>query len=158
MSRRINDPFPNYNFQYILEIYSIQVAGFTECSGLQVETSVYKHKEGGRNNTTLVFPEHSSHGNVTLKRGITFWDDLLLEWHHDIVKGEFSINPRLPGPLRRNQKPTAIVLLDEERDEMWRWTLIGAIPVKWVGPDLKATGNEIAIESLEIAYEGIEVE
>ncbi|NIV07641.1 MAG: phage tail protein [candidate division Zixibacteria bacterium] len=160
MSRRFEDPFLNYNFKFILGIDGFYAAGFTECSGLQAETKTFQYKEGGRNNTTLHFPEHTSYGNITLKTGITFINDLLLDWQQDIATGQFRLNPRSspPGGLRENAKPVAIILLDELRDEVWRWTLIGAIPVKWVGPDLKSTGNEVAIETIEIAHEGFRVE
>ena len=157
MARRLFDPYPSHNFEFILEIDGFQAAGFSECSGLQMETKLFPYKEGGRNETTLQFPEHTTYGNITLKRGITFFDNVLLDWHKDIVNGQFSKNARSPGALRENAKPTAIILQDELGGEVWRWTLIGAIPVKWVGPDLKAIGNEIAIETLEIAHEGIEI-
>lgn len=160
MPRRDEDPFLNNNFKFMLGIDGLYAAGFTECSGLQAETSTFQYKEGGRNNTTLHFPEHSSYGNVTLKTGISFINDLLLDWQQDIATGRFSFNPRSspPGGLRENVSPVAIILLDELREEAWRWTLIAAIPVKWVGPDLKSTGNEVTIETLEIAHEGIIVE
>jgi len=157
MARRALDPYPSHNFEFILEIGGLQAAGFAECNGLQMETKLFQYKEGGRNETTLQFPEHTSYGNITLKRGITFSDNVLYEWHKDIVTGQFSKNRRSQSTLRKNAKSTAIILQDELGDEVGRWTLIGAIPVKWVGPDLKATGNEIAIETLEIAHEGIEI-
>jgi phage tail-like protein len=159
MARREHDPFSNFNFQVALGIEDLLVAGFSECSGLQSETKVFPYKEGGRNETTLQFPEHTSYGNITLKRGITFIRHLLLEWQQDVAFGEFGKNPRArdAGPLGLNKKTVSIIIFDEQREEKARWNLFGAIPVKWVGPDLKATGNEIAIETLEIAHEGFEV-
>ena len=55
---------------------------------------------------------------------------------------------------RRN---LAIVLLDEQRNEVARWNIRRAWPSKWVGPDLRGLGNEVAIETLELAHEGIEM-
>jgi phage tail-like protein len=156
MARRQKDPFLSYRFN--LEIEGIQVAGFAECTGLQMETKVFEYKEGGRNQTTLKFPEHSSYGNITLKRGITQADDYLINWQQDIVAGEFKVNKRQPTTLRQNDKTVAIVLMNEKGEAVKRWNLIAAWPVKWVGPDLKATGNEVAIETLEITHEGIQLQ
>jgi phage tail-like protein len=146
MARRDSDPYAGFNF--LLEIDSVQVAGFSECSGLQMEIKTFDYKEGGRNNSTLKFPEHASYGNVTLKRGVTV-SNALLGWQIDAAEGRF----------RRTAvgENFAIVFRDERGRPVKRWTLVRAFPVKWTGPDLKAAGGEMAIESLEIAHEGIQV-
>jgi phage tail-like protein len=146
---RDNDPYGNYRF--VVELGNIQAAGFAECSGLQIETKVFEYQEGGRNETTLKFPEITTYTNITLKRGITNSNDLI-DWQMDIVNGTFNENPR-----SQNTKPISIVLRDEQGNNVRRWSLKGAFPVKWMGPDLKATGSEVAIETLEIAHEGIEI-
>ncbi len=143
------DPYTAYNYR--LEIDGVESGGFSECSGLQMETQVYEYKEGGNNRTTLKFPEHTSYGNITLKRGITLSNDLI-GWHRDIVDGTFKMNPRTKNPN------VAIILRDEKGEDVRRWNLVRALPVKWTGPDLKANADEIAIESLEIAHEGIELQ
>lgn len=152
MARRDADPFANFRFG--LELNDVQVAGFSECTGLNVEAKVYEYKEGGRNETTLKFPDTATYGNVTLKRGITRATDLL-DWQLDVVNGTFGTNGRV------DDTSVAIVLLEETAANpqvVRRWTLLRPLPVKWVGPDLKAAGNEIAIEALEIAHEGIQQE
>jgi phage tail-like protein len=142
-----------------LELNNIQVAGFAECTGLQMETKVFEYNEGGRNDTTLKFPQTTTYGNITLKRGITLSNDLI-EWHLDIVEGRFERNPRPPrnptGTFNQN-RAIAIILQNELGLDVKRWNLINAFPVKWVGPDLKATGTEVAFEALEIAHEGIQL-
>jgi phage tail-like protein len=148
MARRDEDPF--CNFRFALELDDVEVAGFAECTGLNIETKVMEYKEGGNNATTLKFPEASTFGNITLKRGVTTSNDLL-EWQLDVVSGTFDKNKRSSNPN------LAIVLMDEEGTSVKRWNLIRAFPVKWVGPDLKATGNEVAIETLEITHEGIQL-
>lgn len=147
MPRRTNDPFGN--FRFTLEINNIQAAGFAECTGLQMEVKVFEYKEGGRNETTLKFPEAASYGNVTLKRGITDSNELI-DWQLDIANGTFKTNPRQQNPN------IAIILKNEKGDDVKRWNLKRAFPVKWVGPDLKASSSEVSIETLEIAHEGIE--
>jgi phage tail-like protein len=150
MARRDKDPVAG--FRFALELDQVQVAGFAECSGLQMETKIFEYKEGGRNETTLKFPENTTYGNITLKRGITNSSELI-DWHLDVVNGTFGVNKR------SEHKNIAVVLRNDkgtEGDVVQRWNLIRAFPVKWVGPDLKATGNDVAIESLEIAHEGIQ--
>ena len=158
MARRLLDPY--VNFQFRLELNNVQVAGFAECSGLQMETKVFEYNEGGRNETTLKFPETTTYGNITLKRGLTQSNDLI-DWQRDIVEGRFERNPRSPRDAKRprpaNQnRAIAIVLQNELGNDVKRWSLINAFPVKWTGPDLKAAGTEVAFETLEIAHEGIQ--
>lgn len=141
----MTDPYAGFNFA--LELGSVQAAAFSECSGLQMETKLFEYQEGGNNSTTLRFPENTSYGNVTLKRGITASNDLI-NWHLDVVNSQFS---------KSRPANVAIVLHDEKGNEVKRWNLIRALPVKWTGPDLKASSSEVAIEALEFAHEGIEV-
>lgn len=147
MAARSTDPYAG--FRFVVELGSIQVAGFSECTGLSAENKVFEYKEGGNNSTTLKFPDTSTYNNVTLKHGISQATDLF-DWQQDVANGQFSINARSSNPN------IAIILNDESGAPALRWNLVRAFPVKWVGPDMKATGNEIAIESLELAHEGIQ--
>lgn len=148
MARREQDPFGNFRFK--LELGDVEVAGFAECTGLNIEAKVLEYKEGGNNATTLKFPEPAAFSNVTLKRGVTNSNELI-EWQLDVVSGTFSKNSRANNPS------IAIVLLNEKGEDVRRWNLIRAFPVKWVGPDLKASASEVAIEALELAHEGIQI-
>jgi phage tail-like protein len=148
MSRRDQDPIGNFRFS--LELNQVKVAGFAECTGLQMETKVFEYKEGGNNLTSLKFPEATSYGNITLKRGISSSNELL-EWQLDVANGKFSKNARASNPN------VAIILNNEKGNPVKRWNLIRPFPVKWVAPDLKAAGSEVAIETIEIAHEGIEL-
>jgi phage tail-like protein len=154
---------PGRNFIFSLELGAIVVAGFSDCTGLQMETKVYEYKEGGRNACSLKFPEAGSVGNITLKRGITTGanSDALFEWHQDVMTGTFdenkNPNKRSSDPDKDISQKCAIILEDELGNELKRWHLFRPFPVKWVGPDLRATASEIAIETLELACEGIEL-
>lgn len=158
--RRDRDPFGGYRFR--LELGSLQAAGFTECSGLQVEAKVFEYKEGGRNSHSLKFPESGDVGNVTLKRGVTIGPaaDVLFAWQQDVASGSFdpeaNLNRRPSDPNQDIDNKVAIILLDEAGEEVKRWRLFRPFPVKWTGPELKAADSEIAIESLELACEGLD--
>ena len=145
--RRDKDPYGNYRFA--LQLGNVTVAGFAECSGLGMETKVFEYKEGGNNSTTPRFPEPTTYSNVVLKRGVTKANDLI-NWHMEVVNGTFGVNNRDGGAN------IAILLLDDKGQEVKRWNLKRAFPVKWSGPEFKATGNEVAIETLELTHEGIQ--
>lgn len=159
--RRTNDPFPS--FRFVLELGSLQVAGFKECTGLGVETSVFEYPEGGRNASPLKFPERGAVSNITLKRGMIDGPTAtaLFEWHRDVMTGAFDAaqNPNLRPRVADGDidEPMAIVLQDETGAEVRRWRLFRAFPVKWVGPELKADASAVALESLELACEGLEI-
>lgn len=148
MPRRERDPFGS--FRFVLELGNVQVAGFSECTGLQMETKILEYMEGGRNHTTLKFPDPANYGNITLKRGLTQSNELI-EWQLDIIEGRFGKNPRTDDFV------ISIILKNEKGDDVKRWNLVRPFPVKWVGPDLKSANSDLAIESLEIAHEGIQI-
>ncbi len=154
---------PVGNFKFKLELGSIEVAGFNECTGLQLETIVYEYKEGGRNSHSLKFPDTGSVGNITLKRGITTGAnaDVLFNWHRDVMNGDFDsdkkLNQRPFNPAKDIEKRCSITLYNDLGIVVMRWNLFRAFPVKWVGPEFKAAASELAIETLELACEGIEL-
>ncbi len=159
--RRPNDPVGN--FRFILELGFLQAAGFSECTGLQLETRVCEYREGGRNSNALKFPDVGSIGTVTLKRGIRSGpaSDVLYQWQRDVMTGTFdtaaNLNRRPADPNRDIDNKVAVVLLDEMGRPLKRWQLVRPFPVKWTGPELKAAASDAAIEVLELACEGIEL-
>jgi phage tail-like protein len=159
--RRETDPLLIHRFA--LELGFLHVAGFQECTGLTKETRIMEYKEGGRNASALKFPDGGSVGNIVLKRGLLTDSnaDVLYKWHHDVMSGEFNEddNPNL-RPFDSDEdinNRCSIILMDETGEEKKRWVLIRAFPLKWSGPDLKSGASEIALESLELACEGIEL-
>ena len=136
----LDDVFTAYKFW--VEIESGLVAGFTECSGIQAETEVMDWLEGGENTTVLKFPGRSKYGNITLKHGFTdstkLWD-----WFTKVLKGE------------PDRKPLTVIMFDPQGKRKRTWNFNRAFPVKWQGPALKSSGNEIAIETVEFAHEGL---
>jgi phage tail-like protein len=137
----IPDPYNNFNF--LVEIDSIARAAFQECSGFDSSIDVIEHREGGENTTTRKLPGLTKYNNIVLKRGITE-DRELYDWHRRAVQGELE------------RKNGSIVLLDRRGQEVARWNFVRAWPSKWDGPDLTAEGNDVAVETLELAHEGVE--
>ena len=135
-----SDPYTGMRFH--VEIRGLFVGGFSEVTGLQVETETEEFREGGVNHMVHRFPKVSKPSNVTLKRGITD-SDVLWKWHREIVNGNVT---------RRGGR---IILLDANGDEARYWMFEGAFPVKWVGPDFKADGNAAAVETIELVHEGL---
>ena len=152
--KRPQDPFAAFHFE--LELGHVKIGGFSECTGLELETKVFEYREGGRNSHALKFPEQTETKNLVLKRGITASNELF-EWYLDIASGLFEhANQRPASSIDDIDKKISIVLKDVSGQPVKRWNLNRAFPVKWVGPELKATDSSTAFESIELAHEGIE--
>jgi phage tail-like protein len=137
---------PYLNFNFLVDIGVGEELGFSEVEGLSGEIEVIEYREGAdRVNTARKLPGLAKYPNVTLKRGITGRTDLF-EWWKSVRDGQVQ---------RRN---VTITLLDEQRQAVLRWHLRDAFPVKIEGPSLNASSNEVAIETLELAHEGLEIE
>jgi phage tail-like protein len=135
------DPFRSFNF--LVEIDGISQASFIECTGLEATTEVIETREGGNNTTMAKLPGKTSYSDITLKWGLTASDELW-RWRQDVIDGSVT---------RRNG---SIVVYDlANKAEMARWNFVAAWPTKWDGPSLNAKGNDIAIETLVLAHEGI---
>ncbi len=134
--------YPYTSFRFRVEIGGIIVAQVSEVNGLQSETETEPYEEGGVNDFVHQLPKRTKYQHITLKRGITDLDELW-KWHQNVVKGRFK------------RKSGAVILLDDNGHEKWRWNFIEAYPVKWSGPDLKADSNTVAFETIELAHNGI---
>ncbi len=138
--RKTKDPYIAFRFK--IELKGIIEAGFSECSGLQVETEVEEYREGGINDFVHKFPKMSKYQTITLKRGLTDSQELW-KWHQEVVNGKFK---------RCN---CSIILQDDEDKPKWRWDFIDVYPVKWVGPDFNAGQGAVGIETLELVHHGL---
>lgn len=117
---------------------------FTEVGGLQIEMDVMDYQEGGNNGFVHRLPGVTRVSNLTLKRGMTSSNELY-KWCAEIASGQFT------------RKHISVVMFGSAGDEWMRWNIINAYPVKWVGPQLFATDKATAVETLELAHEGIEL-
>jgi phage tail-like protein len=123
---------------------SNNTVNFSEVSGLTLECEPIEYR-GGADQTLTVrkIPGLKKYGNVTLKRGVIEAENGFWEWWNTIQSGIVQ---------RRN---VTISLLNEQHNPVMSWEISHAWPTKVEGPGLNATGNEIAVESLEFAHEGL---
>lgn len=145
-TRQAVGPDPTINLRWSVEIHGLIVATFSECSGINLETEVYEHREGGLNQYTRKLPGVTKHTNLVLKRGLC--QDLhLWHWYQEVVN---------LGVERRDiRKNISIRLYDYGyHGTKWGWDLIRAFPVKWAGPEFRADTASVNIETLELAFEG----
>jgi phage tail-like protein len=145
MSQPGQQPVYYRSFQFLVEIDGITNARFQEVGGVDATTDVTEYREGGSLLGNLKFPGQTKHSNLSLKRGYTD-DKTLFTWYEDVMTGRTE-------NIRRN---ISVVQTDMAGVEVFRWNLYRAFPVKYTAPAYNAKGNDLSIETLEVAYERIE--
>lgn len=150
-------PLPSFNFYIALIEESdnplktaasvasaFLLGGFSEAQGLESEIEIQEHTAGGINDRVFVFPSRAKYPHIRLSRGVGFGEDLYL-WHEGFLQGEGK------------RKNGLIFLANEMRVPIKAWTFENGIPVKWSGPALNAGTSGVAIETLEIAHEKLQL-
>ncbi len=134
--------YPYGKFRYKVEIDGITAGGFSEVTGFDASIDVMEYREGDMVQTPMKIPGLKKYGNITLKKGLA--DSMALyEWLDAGVTGEVE------------RKTITITLLDATESAVASWRVINAWPVKYTGPDFNATSSEVAVETLEVAHEGM---
>jgi phage tail-like protein len=123
-------------------IQHVALGGFSECSGLETSQKIEEYNEGGRNGAVLKFPGRVSWNNLVLKRGMTSNTDLW-DWYYSFVEG------------RGTRRDGVIVLQNDLHLPVNIWNFKRGLPAKWTGPSMNASQNNVAIEAIEIAHEGL---
>lgn len=119
--------------------------GFTEVTGLTQELQVIEYRDGDfKEYSSIKMPGLRKFSNITLKRGVVAADNDFFVWLSTVKMNKIE------------RRDLTISLLNEEHMPVMSWQVHNAFPVKVEGPQLKATGNEVAIEVIEIAHEGLE--
>lgn len=116
--------------------------GFSECSGLEMTMAAHEYLEGGNNGGALRFPAPVKWGNITLRRGLGASTELW-EWHYRFVVGTGT------------RRDGVITLMDSQHGPSVTWHFKKGLPVKYSGPPMNATASAVAVESIEIAHEGL---
>jgi phage tail-like protein len=133
---------------YHFKVEFLDVAGvtdndvrFQDVIGLTAEMGIEEIQEGGENRFTHRLPAKGKYSNLILKRAM-LTDSGLIKWFTDAIE-HFEFTP----------STVLVKLLNTDHEPLITWNFIKAWPVKWVVPDLKATDNAIAIETIELAYQ-----
>jgi len=134
---------PYHGFRFIVQIDGITRGGFRECSGLDSSQDPVEYREGNEPLRARKLPGLNKSSNISLKRGVTDDKDLW-KWRKQAIDGKVE------------RKNGSIVLMDDAGEEKTRWNFVDGWPTKWTGPTFNATANEVAIETMDIAHEGVE--
>jgi len=138
--------YPVPVFHFAVEWGGVRV-GFSEVTGLTQENQAIEYRDGAfLEYSSIKMPGLRKFSNVTLKRGIVMGDNQFFTWLSTV---------KLNTVERRD---LIIALLNEAHLPVMVWKVMRAFPVKVEGPQLKANGNEVAIESIELAHEGLELQ
>jgi phage tail-like protein len=138
-----DDPYGQYNF--LVDIGSKTRAGFTEASGLTIETDAMDYREGAdKDQNVRKLRGLTKYTNISLKRGYT-QDKDLWDWYKNTING---------GVERRTLD---VILKDEKQEEVLRWRVHNAWIAKMDMGPFNATANEVTIEAVDLYNEGIEL-
>jgi phage tail-like protein len=139
-----DNPYSNFNF--LVQIDGEDAGGFSEVHVGAARIELIEYREGSdKTSSTRKLPGRVAYDNVVLKRGLT-GNTALWDWFKTVRDGT------------ADRRTVRITLLDEAGRAVFSWTLARAMPVKYEAGDLKAHGNEVSIETLELAHEGLELE
>ena len=139
-----NYPIPKFHFQ--ADWGGVRI-GFTEVSGLDAETEIIEYREGASPEySKRKIPGMQKYPNVTMKRGVFASDNDYFKWWNTVALNTVQ------------RRSVTISLLNEKHEPVMVWKVKNAWPAKIASTDLKADGNEIAIESIELAHDGLVIQ
>ena len=118
-------------------------AGFQEVTGLESSIEIHSYNEGGRNDFTHKFATNANFGNITFKRGVALTSELW-DWYDQVRRGSFGA-----------RRTITIVHLDYAMNMAHSWDVLRALPAKYMGPSWNSGQTAVAVESLEVAHEGL---
>ena len=139
--------------EYPLPVFSFQVdwggqtGAFSEVSGLGKEVEMLEYRDGvSKQYSSIKMPGRPKDNAVTLKRGVFEGNNEFYEWYNTITLNKVE------------RRDITVSLLNEAHEPVMVWKIKNAWCMKVTSPDLKADGNEVAIETIELAHEGITIE
>ena len=136
-----HDPAPA--FRFTVRFDNLPPGGFSDCGGLQMETEVQDYREGGVNTHVWKFATRTKQSNLTLKRGIV--NRQLWAWYQDVANGKMQF-----------RNGTITVHDPSGEQDLIEFQILQAFPVKWSGSDLGAGQNNLAVETVEFAHQGMQ--
>jgi phage tail-like protein len=139
-----NYPLPKFHFR--VEWGGSKI-GFTEVTGLNIENELIEYRDGSSPEYHKIkMPGLQKYGNITLKRGMFNGDNEFFIWLNSVSLSKIE------------RRDVMISLLNENHEPVWVWKVKNAWPTKVTAPDLKSDANEVAVESIELAHEGLVIE
>lgn len=137
-------PLPKFHFQ--VDWGGTRI-GFTEVSGLDVETEVIEYRDGASPEFSKIkMPGMQKYANITMKRGVFQSDNDYFKWWNTV-----SLNTV-------ERRDVTVSLLNEAHEPVMVWKVKNAWPTKIASTDLKADGNEISVETVELAHDGLSIQ
>ena len=130
--------------RFSIDIGGLLVGIFQECSGLNGVVEVESYSEGGLNDYEHKLPGRTKYGNVTLKGGVATSIDLW-DWFQEVSSGTFE------------RREISVIMMAANFEEVMRWNLKGAYPVRWEGPSFSAGDTNTSVHSIESAHNGLEL-
>jgi phage tail-like protein len=128
--------------RFMVELDGMLVGGFSEVSGLSVQTELEDYPEGGLNHYVHRLPKQTRLEPLTLKRGVTVSNELW-DWYADVIEGTIV------------RKSGSVIMYNEQYAELRRWNFYDAYPCKWLGPAWNAADSSIAVETIELVHNGL---
>ncbi|MFC5468661.1 phage tail protein [Cohnella suwonensis] len=132
----------NGAFRFVVELDNMLVAGFSEVFGLETQIEYEEIREGGVNGYVHRLPKGVRNASIVLKRGLSSSQELW-NWYSQATLGKVT------------RKSGSIILYKQDGAELCRWNFFDAYPTKWSGPSLNAASSDVAIETIELAHNGI---
>jgi phage tail-like protein len=138
--------YPPPAFHFVVQWGGTRM-GFSEVTGLVQENRATEYRDGSvPNDPSIKMPGLRKFGNLVLKRGVIRADNDFFKWLSTT------------RPITAERRDLVISLLNEKHEPVKTWKVKNAFPVKLEGPQLNASANEVVIESIELAHEGLEVQ
>ena len=145
-----SDPWGNYYFA--LEITAdgkkVEVAHFMECSGMKSGSTPYAIHEGGNNWNTWLRPDQNKWDNLVFKAGVSK-SNFFMFWRNEFIQGRYEKRTKYSG---------SVSLMNNHGEVLRRYHFTNAWPVSYEGPSGASSGSDIAMETLELAHEGLYIE
>jgi phage tail-like protein len=139
-----NYPLPKFHFR--VEWGGTKIS-FTEVTGLNIENEMIEYREGSSPEYHKIkMPGLQKYGNITLKRGMFNGDNEFFGWLNTVSLSKIE------------RRDVIISLLNDNHEPVFVWKIKNAWPTKVTAPDLKSDANEVAIETVELAHEGLFIE
>ena len=139
-----NNPYGGFNFNVVVD--GSEPAAFSTVILPTVEIDVVEYRDGSdRTSQPRQVVGLTKYTNLVLKRGVASRPDLW-QWFDQVRQGTLD------------RRDITVTLLNEERNPVVVWKLRRCLPIKYVGPTLSAGESDVAIEEIELAVEGLEIE